>query len=358
MRTLPTAEPGAGAALAPLAVAGAHGTHRSSGSGQRLASIDFVKGALVLIMVLYHWINYFIGIQWEGYRYLRFLTPSFIFVTGFLIGHVYLRRYSDTDRRLHARLLWRGLKLLLLFVVLNLIAEYTVGGRLRLSGAPSSYLLATAEDVFLRGTNRAAFDILVSIAYSLILAPLFLSVSRLLKLPLWPIAVMGLLAMAMADSAGRSNPILEMLSIALLGLAVGAVMSLPSRSKPALVAIVVAYVVHLAAIAVWNSPFSLQIVAVCLNLLLLNAIALHGGTDGLLQRQVVRLGEYSLFSYILQIITLQVLLRLLPGASLDGLTAAIPFFVTLAVVIGAVELCAFARERSSAVNRAYRLVFA
>ena len=284
MRTLPTAEPGTVGALPPLTVARAQGTAQPSGSSRRLASIDFVKGALVLIMVLYHWINYFIGIQWEGYRYLRFLTPSFIFVTGFLIGHVYLQRYSYTDRRLHARLLWRGLKLLLLFVVLNLIAEYTVGGRLRLSGAPSSYLLATAEDVFLRGTNRAAFDILVSIAYSLILAPLFLSVSRLLKIPLLPIAAIGLIAMSMADSMGRSNPILEMLSIALLGLAVGASISLPSPSKPALAALIVAYVVHLAAIAVWNSTFALQIVAVCLNLLMIHAVALHGGTVVLLQR--------------------------------------------------------------------------
>jgi peptidoglycan/LPS O-acetylase OafA/YrhL len=94
-----------------------------------------------------------------------------------------------------------------------------------------------------------------------------------------------------------------------------------------------------------------------LNLLVIHAVALHGGTDRLLQRRVVRLGEYSLLSYILQIIVLQLLLRV-SGTSLQGLSTAIPFFVTLAVVIGAVELCAFARERSSVVNRAYRLVFA
>src|SRR5262249_38700960 len=83
---------------------------------RRIARLDFVKGALVLVMVVYHWINYFIGLEWGGYRYLRFLTPAFIFITGFLVSHVYLARYSPVDPRLHRRLARRGLKLLALFV--------------------------------------------------------------------------------------------------------------------------------------------------------------------------------------------------------------------------------------------------
>jgi peptidoglycan/LPS O-acetylase OafA/YrhL len=325
----------------------------------RIEEIDFVKGALVLIMVLYHWINYFIGIEWGGYRYLRFLTPSFIFVTGYLIGQVYLRRFSWDDRRLHARLLWRGFKLLALFVVLNLAAEYTVGGRLRLRGAPFSWLVATAEDVFVYGSPRAAFDILVSIAYFLMLVPLVLSLSRLLKIPLWPIATVGLIAMALADYAGRSNPILEMLSLAMLGLAAGeAGISGPKRSATALAALLGAYAAYVAATATWNSPFALQIVGVCLNLLLIYTAAIYLGTRGLLQRLVVRLGEYSLLSYIVQIITLQLLVRALRATPLPGMALGVPLVVTVAVVIGVVELCAFARDRSAVVNRAYRLVFA
>src|SRR6185295_1822787 len=56
----------------------------------RNPALDFTKGALVLIMVLYHWLNYFVSADGFGYRYLRFITPSFIVITGFLVSHIYL----------------------------------------------------------------------------------------------------------------------------------------------------------------------------------------------------------------------------------------------------------------------------
>src|SRR5467141_3434231 len=86
----------------------------------RIGALDFTKGALVLFMVLYHWLNYFVAPEGDMYRYLRFLTPSFIFITGFLISNVYLSRYQVADRHVPARLVQRGLKLLAVFVCLNL----------------------------------------------------------------------------------------------------------------------------------------------------------------------------------------------------------------------------------------------
>src|SRR4051812_33192295 len=96
-------------------------------TSRRDTNLDAVKGILVLLMVLYHWVNYFVGLQWSGYRYLRFLTPSFILITGYLVGHVYLRRYVADDVRLWRRLLGRGAKLLLLFVLLNVAVELSLG---------------------------------------------------------------------------------------------------------------------------------------------------------------------------------------------------------------------------------------
>src|SRR5690348_5413104 len=64
----------------------------------RDTALDFTKGLLVLFMVLYHWANYFLGFNFgpEGkyYDYLRFLTPGFIFITGFMISYVLLQRYG------------------------------------------------------------------------------------------------------------------------------------------------------------------------------------------------------------------------------------------------------------------------
>ena len=45
---------------------------------KRIDALDFTKGILVLIMVLYHWLNYFVtGHDWI-YKYLRFLPISFV----------------------------------------------------------------------------------------------------------------------------------------------------------------------------------------------------------------------------------------------------------------------------------------
>src|SRR5580704_11951643 len=88
------------------------------GKAGRISALDFTKGMLVLIMVLYHWINYFYP---HDNRYLRFLTPSFIFITGFLVSNIYLSKYGASDTRLSRRLAERALKILGVFVVLNVV---------------------------------------------------------------------------------------------------------------------------------------------------------------------------------------------------------------------------------------------
>src|SRR5437016_3915874 len=93
---------------------------------QRNPALDFTKGALVLFMVLYHWLEYFVSTTGDFYRYIRFVTPSFIFITGFLISNIYLSKYEISDPRLPRRLLQRGLKLLafLAFGVLGVLCGY------------------------------------------------------------------------------------------------------------------------------------------------------------------------------------------------------------------------------------------
>ena len=85
----------------------------------RITALDFTKGVLVLFMVLYHWLNYFISPTGDFYRYLRFLTPSFIFITGFLISHVYFTKYGWASSQVSKRLAIRGLKILGVFLILN-----------------------------------------------------------------------------------------------------------------------------------------------------------------------------------------------------------------------------------------------
>src|SRR5216684_1359334 len=88
----------------------------------RIPAFDFTKGALVLIMVLYHWINYFMGPHDK--RYIRFMTPSFIFIFVFIISNFYIFKYGISDPHLPKRLIQSGFKILGVFLLLNLMTNF------------------------------------------------------------------------------------------------------------------------------------------------------------------------------------------------------------------------------------------
>jgi fucose 4-O-acetylase-like acetyltransferase len=325
----------------------------SPAAGYRNAALDFVKGSLVVIMVLYHWLNYFIGLNWDGYRYLRFLTPSFIFITGFLISHVYLAAYDRDRSRVQNRLVQRGVRLLVLFGALNLVAG------LALQGRSSGTEPASWAAIFVSGDGRAAFSILVPIGYFLILAPAVLALSKRASVPLAAFAAAAVCATVGLSFANAGNAHLEMLSMALVGLAAGTVDisridAVVRRPAP----LVLAYGVYVAAITVFNAPFALQLVGVSLSVLLLYMLGRRWQSPAGLHRSVVQLGKYSLFAYVAQIAVLQVLRRGLRGQELAGAELAIPFVAALLMTVLAVQVMALVRQRSTIADSIYRAVFA
>lgn len=325
----------------------------------RNETLDFVKGSLVLVMVLYHWLNYFVTIDWDVYRYLRFLTPSFILITGFIVSHVYLGKYSYDSPRLRSRLVQRGLKLLLLFIVLNVLVDRAAGGHANGLGPLTPSWTARANAIFIVGEGAAAFSILVPIAYFLMLAPFVLLASKRTGMSLSAIAATALAVTIGASVAGFSNSHLEFLSVALVGLAAGAVGF--SRIDAMLrrpVWLVFGYLLYLAAITIWNVRFPLQVIGVCLSVALLYLIGVKWESGGVVQRHVVELGKYSLFAYITQIAALQLLRRGLRGADLVGAQLLVPFAVCLIVTVVAVRLMTEARSRSTVADSVYRTIFA
>src|SRR5260370_41218860 len=128
-------------------------------------------------MVLYHWLEYFVSATGDFYRYIRFVTPSFIFITGFVISNIYLSKYEITDSRLPKRLLQRGLKILGIFVVLNvvisLLFSQSYAGRILFTSFSVSNLFAiyvTGNTVIEGSGKAAAFYVLVPISYLLLLS--------------------------------------------------------------------------------------------------------------------------------------------------------------------------------------------
>ncbi|HZT74703.1 MAG TPA: acyltransferase family protein [Terriglobales bacterium] len=329
----------------------------------RLPELDFVKGALILFMVLYHWWSIFISPFGEIFVYLRFLTPSFICISGFIVSSIYFSKYPNRGR-IASRLLVRGLKLLGVFVALNAARMAASALWLHL---PLQRLNASAlYDIWVTGNGPesgnaklAAFHILVPIGYLLLaLAPLVLLCRRDRRPIGWALVGAWLLA-GFLSLSGAPNVNLELLAIGLLGAVLGA-LPLPAiqrflaRRWPV---IAIAYAGYAAAIGVWGVPYVWQVVGVPLTLAALYALGiaivkLRAG------RPIVFFGRYSLVGYIVQIAILQVLEHLWgrSGLGLTGLLAtfAAALLGTYFLTVGVDRL----RQVSPLADSAYKAVFA
>ena len=323
---------------------------------RRIPALDFTKGALVLVMVLYHWMNYFVSADGSVYRYLRFLTPSFIFITGFLISSAYLRKYKTSDARVPGRLLVRGIKLLLIVLCLN------VGqGMAHMKGLNNRGGEGTLRDTVVAshtGKVPVAFSVLVPIAYLLILSSGLLAVSRWYK-GIFHVSCGLLVAGAFySDLIGDQNTYLQLVSIGMIGISVGYVsIDRINRLVKHAFPICLMYLAYVAAITRWNVIYPLQIVGVCLSLAAIYRIGLSYSETGRLGNMTVLLGQYSLFAYIAQIVILQGLHRswLAQGAGMVG--PGLAFVLAAACTVLSVLVLDRARVRIEGVNRIYAAVF-
>jgi peptidoglycan/LPS O-acetylase OafA/YrhL len=332
----------------------------------RDTAIDFTKGALVLFMVLYHWLNYFVGTKGQYYDYLKFLTPSFIFITGFMISQIQLRRYENSGRSLSKRLFVRGLKLLALFLVLNAIV-YAVLSRVRVPFSLWGESLRNFSwAALVVGTSRAAdgeksviFSILVPIAYLLIVSAGVVALTRRVKYAFFCTLCVLAVAATLIRFWGLENVYLDLLMVGVLGVVAGFAGSEQIASvvnHPYIITML--YCLFLAVITIWGVPLPLQITSVILTTALLYAagrVLARTGTD---RGRMILLGKYSLLGYIAQIAILQGLRRISwfsqhgVSASLASLLLAALLTVTVVVAVDT------ARQRSKIAADMYRLVFA
>ena len=329
---------------------------------ERIAVLDFTKGALVLFMVLYHWVNYFIGMNWPYYRYLRFLSPSFIFISGFMISNVYLARYKVVDFRLSKRLFTRGAKLLVIFVVLNL--SRTLVLPLFSSGISSvqPFDIASVLATFVTGnftSKIVSFSILVPIGYLLMVAGLLMPAFRRFGATFHIAFVLFFLSALVLEWMSAQSMNLEIITIGMLGVVVG-LTALPSISRiivqhPYWLALT--YILYTIAITIYGVPFLLQIAGVCLTLMVIYLIGIKIEEHTKIRDTVDLLGKYSLFGYIFQIVILQLLAvsvrRYYPSSYILFATFGAAFALT---IIG-VEVLDRSRRGVATVDKLYKAVF-
>jgi len=330
----------------------------------RIPALDFTKGALVLIMVLYHWINYFLGPH--DNRYLRFLTPSFIFISGFIVSNVYIFKYGISDPQLPKRLIQRGFKILGVFLVLNLMRNFIAPGRPEDVALTTHGSIRSLFDIYILGTGVGggqakvvAFFILVPISYLLLLSAGLLVVSRYHRFAVHVVCLLILLGIVVSNYKGFEIQNLELLAIGLLGVIAGYI---PTERVNAIVRhpylLAAGYVAYLAAITVWNVIYPLQIVGVYLSLMILYLMGLQSGGPGSIMATVVLLGKYSLLGYIAQIAILQCLRLAIHPYGWETALFALSFFLAFALTIASIKVVDVLRSRSIAVDRLYKFVFA
>lgn len=326
----------------------------------RIFALDFTKGALVLIMVLYHWLNYFVGSQGFFYRYLAFLPPSFICITGFLISQVYLSEDRITDARTPRRLIVRGVKLLGIFIVLNVVIGLTVprvGGKGFFETLSPATLWSIYVSGNMRGGRLVAFYVLVPISYLLVLSAGLLIACRYYKHACHATTAVAVFAVLILKATGRTSQNLELLSIGLMGISIGYLPIQRINDYRKLSGVVVlAYLFYLAAVTEWNVLYPLQVAGVLLTLMMLYLAGTASGEKSLIPQALILLGKYSLFGYIAQIAILQFLRRSL-RVDLAEWALVLTFLVAVSLTMISVELVDKARARIPCVNRFYGAVF-
>lgn len=346
-------------AIAESAPRALEGSGKAVSATTRIAALDFTKGALVLFMVLYHWLNYFLGPGGISYRFLRFLPPSFIFITGFLVSNVYLAKYAATDSRVPKRLLLRATKILGVFLLLNLTIAFLVTGIRNLNA--NNYLsVFVLGNVHIVGVGKAAaFYILVPISYLLLLSAALLVPYRSFKYTFHFIFASFVIGIVVLSALGYRSNNLELVSVGLLGLILGfgSVEKINVYVKHPYV-LGVAYAVYLALLGVWEPNFLVHTLGVCLTVALLYLAGTTPAADSRIGSQIILLGRYPLFSYIAQIAILQIMKRSLAFVELGVGQLILTLAAAVVLTLLSANVVEVLRKKSRAVDRGYRFIFA
>ena len=316
---------------------GSHVAIATASKTDRIPALDFIKGALVLFMVLGHWIVYFPGNQMPLYKYLLFVPTSFLFMTGFMISKVYLSKFQITNPQLPRRLVIRGLKILGIFLILNVARSLLL---------PELY------------TGRVLFNILVPISFLLLLSALLLIACRFYRYSFHAACLSFYLCILILESRGIVIANLELLAIGSLGVICG---YLPIKTINAIMRhpyiLVTAYLCYIIAITIWGALYPLQVFGVGLTLMLLYIVGAKKGEPGRARGHIILLGKYSLFAYIAQIAVLQLLRTGLRHIAVGAGALGLSFFAAFALTMISVEVADRLRARAAIVDRLYRAVF-
>ena len=330
---------------------------RSAPTHGRMEFLDLTKGCLVLLMVVYHSFNYS-NQYFLGFRYLSFLPASFIFITGFMVSLVYQPRYASAKKGTSSRLVVRGIKLITLFTVLNLVARAALANRGDRTGAIRDFFANTPE-VYVYGSSRAAaFSVLLPIGYLLLLSPFGLSLLCRRRSLGVGLGLALVLIVGTFDLGGVSIGHLNLVSVGVLGLVLGQIKRLSMTFfRQYWLGWLFAYLAFFPIGIRYGYIYFVQAGGAVVAVAMLFGISLRWARDDWLHCRIARLGQYSLIAYVLQIAVLQVGSRFISRPAPGSVNFWLMLVGTTLAMGIAIEATSWARSRSNWVDRGYRSIF-
>lgn len=319
-------------------------------------NLDFVKGALVIFMVIYHTMNYYTTSTPESYAYIRFVSGAFIFISGYLVSNYYQEKYILRKMEVTRRLIKRGVKLFLIFSVVNFaLALMGVKNYNNVTFNLSS-LKDSSFNIFILGdSSLAAFEILLPISYLLVLSPLFL-----LLVPARRHLVIAILAGIILCSFHKIisyNFYSGLIGLAGFGLGLVGSFSKMYRLKSKLF-IAILLVFWLSIMGFLDQFLLTYCLGIFVVLKLLYDLSASFEIRTIVADSIVMLGQHSLLSYLIQVLFLQALSRFLGNQKWElGLEAALIMLGTSAFLLATCISLKSLQRHSKLIRVGYSAIF-
>ena len=307
-------------------------------------------------MVIYHIMNYFSTAGPKDFQYVRFVTGSFIFLSGYIISTFYESKYREDRLSTAKRLIVRGIKLLIIFSCLNILINLSGIGNPKKVLAIRFFFENIFEIYTLGKAKLAAFQILLPISYLLIISPLFLFLADYKKY-IFTVILFFLFYLSIFQTDSIN---LDLGAVGLIGLSIGLLINnidkiISIKSRMAIIGLII---VTICLMGYLNGNLISYSLGIMIILKLFYDFGLTINLEMKFNRGIILLGQYTLVCYIMQIVFLQGLYRLLSkprwGWGCENISILI---ATSGFLLGLCMMIRYLRKQHKFMDRSYRFIF-
>ena len=332
----------------------------SNNSKDRDHIIDFTKGVFVIAMVAYHTLNYFLPNFLKGFAYLSFVNKGFIFYSGFLCGTIYFKKYVLNREAVYKRLTVRALKLMLLYIVLNILVYAFIKSDIEYYYLNSRSFYDNFVLILIDGSSGiTAFGVLQPIACTLLIGAPLIGLHKF-KYYIYFIIIFVFVLLSFSNvTTHNANGVL----VGIFGVFSGLFFN-EMRDKLYIAPIRYIGILFLMAFLLFVVPYeprsSLITIVIYIILVVYNlhSLAMLTGPSKAVTFSIDKLGQYSLFLYLTQIGVLQILKRTFKISSSSITIDHIMIFVFVNVLLLALcYLADYSRKKMTVIDKVYRFVF-